>query len=225
MSRGELAFSAAGAPAQVLFRTQAPSRWRGSFSSTRAGSSDRLFSALQGCRVAVPVQQIQSQWCLRPMPWPRWASSIPTSVQRMDEFRQRTWAPMSATVPATSSPPPTRPGCSGSRHLPTAFGVEIQALRIRVTVLRGAAQYQVSAVVAPAGRGATRETRHRDLHADGQGIKGRRQPPSPLPTPTPTPARSGRDAGASKKLNYPFTLLEIAENVVMSSTHAPNTDL
>jgi len=51
-------------------------------------------------------------------------------------------------------------------------------------------------------------------------------PPAPSKTPSAgagPPAAEG-DGGA-KKLNYPFTLLEITENVVLSSQHTPEPAL
>ncbi len=112
----------------------------------------------------------------------------------------------------------------GQQASPDSFGVEISALRIRVTVSRGTARYQLTAVVAPPNGAQLVKPGVATSARTGAGSRSGTEK-APAPTPTPTPARSGRDAGASKTLNYPFTLLEITENVVMSNTHAPNTEL
>lgn len=114
----------------------------------------------------------------------------------------------------------------GGQKGPGQFGVEIRALRIRVTVRQGPAHFELSVVVAPPG-GATLVTavappgKRRGAGGGGQ----------PTPTPTRPPAanartREGESApgqDSAKKLNYPFTLLEISENVVMSSSPPPET--
>jgi general secretion pathway protein K len=74
------------------------------------------------------------------------------------------------------------------------FGAEVRALRITVTVLGGATTYRLSAVVAPPG-GAT-------LAAG---------PPAKIPAPGgATPETATPDI---KKLDYPFKVLEIREDV------------
>ena len=80
----------------------------------------------------------------------------------------------------------------------TAFNVNVQALRINVTVREGAAIFRLSAVVAPPG-GATVATA-----------------PAATPPATNAPAAGNPAAAApvvTKKLDYPFKVLEIQENV------------
>lgn len=101
------------------------------------------------------------------------------------------------------------------------YGVEIRALRIRVTVSRGAASYVLSAVIAPPGGAELVPPMEERASRTGGATKAQA-----APTPTPAPSRGvGASGNSSKKLNYPFTLLEFTENVVMSVTHTPNTDL
>ncbi len=147
----------------------------------------------------------------------------PNQLQRMDDFR-RGLGSFEREGPGFFKSAADAAGLLGQQASPDSFGVEIQALRIRVTVLRGAAQYQLSAVVAPPGGAQLVKPGIATSTRTGRGAKAGAAS-EPPPPPTPTPVRSGRDAGASKKLNYPFTLLEITENVVMSSTHSPNTEL
>lgn len=147
----------------------------------------------------------------------------PNQLQRMDDFR-RGLGSYERDGPGFFKSAADAARLLGQQASPDAFGVEIQALRIRVTVKRGAAHYQLSAVVAPPGGAQLVKPGVATSTRTGRGSKAGANS-EPASTPTPTPARSGRDAGVSKKLNYPFTLLEITENVVMSSTHAPNTDL
>ena len=104
----------------------------------------------------------------------------------------------------------------------TGFGVDIRALRIRIGVHKGPAHYELTAVVAPPG-GA-------QLVRSGPAAGARTGDASKTPKPE-TPARtppaggSAESGAGSKKLNYPFTLLEISENVVMSSQHSPDPTL
>jgi type II secretory pathway component PulK len=79
----------------------------------------------------------------------------------------------------------------------TAFSANVQALRINVTVRDGAAVFRLSAVVAPPG-GAT--------------VAVAPAPATPATAPVtgnPTPTA----AVVTKKLDYPFKVLEIQENV------------
>jgi len=141
--------------------------------------------------------------------------------RRMDEFR-RGLGSFARQGPGFFKSAGEASTVLGAQAVPENFGVEIRALRIRISVSRGPATFVLSAVVAPPGgaqlvkAGPTGGTR------GGSSTKAGAQP-SPTPAPRPTP--SSGNGTSSKKLNYPFTLLEIAESVVMSTTHAPNTDL
>lgn len=113
---------------------------------------------------------------------------------------------------------------AGGQNSITGFGVDIRALRIRLLVHKGAAHYELTVVVAPPG-GA-------QLVRSGSAAPSRTegQPKAQDNAGKPTPAMSGAGGakggdGAAKKLNYPFTLLEITENVVMSSQYSPEPAL
>lgn len=147
----------------------------------------------------------------------------PNQQQRMDDFR-RGLGSYQTTGPGYFKSTDEAATLLGQQASPDSFGVEISALRIRVTVSRGTARYQLTAVVAPPNGAQLVKPGVATSTRTGAGSRSGTEK-ALAPTPTPTPARSGRDAGASKKLNYPFTLLEITENVVMSNTHAPNTEL
>jgi len=147
----------------------------------------------------------------------------PNQQRRLDDFR-RGLGSYERDGPGYFKSAAEAASLLGQQASPDGFGVEIQALRIRITVSRGAARYQLSAVVAPPGGAQLVKPGIVTSTRTGKASAGASKA-APTPTPTPRPARSGRDAGASKKLNYPFTLLEITENVVMSISHAPNTEL
>lgn len=98
------------------------------------------------------------------------------------------------------------------------WSVEIRALWIRVSVERGGSRYELAALVAPPnGAEPVRalEIQKRD------GARGTSAGADASTSPDPSgPARESR-----KTLNYPFTLLEMTENVVLSAEHAPDTTL
>ncbi len=95
----------------------------------------------------------------------------------------------------------------------TGFGTVISALRINLTVRQGRSNFRLSVVIAPSG-GAT-------------AVKEVAASSSTNTTPngqTPTPAAStAENPAAAKKLNYPFTLLEIRENAEISAVPTPPT--
>jgi len=105
---------------------------------------------------------------------------------------------------------------AGGQPAKLGYGTTVAALRITVTVRRGRASFQLTAVVAPQG-GATavppsNVTTSTTTAADSSGATtsttadgGAQAAPSQAgatPTAVPTPA----------ELNYPFTFLEIREN-------------
>ena len=81
---------------------------------------------------------------------------------------------------------------TGAASLPGKLGAHVQILRIHVTVHDGAAVYRLSAVVVPLGEVA------------GLSAVSPRNPPTPA---KPSPTLS------AKKLDYPFRILEIQEEV------------
>ena len=103
--------------------------------------------------------------------------------------------------------------------MPAGFGTTISALRINVTVHQGRSQFRLTAVVAPPG-GATTVLANPALTAqpekDSAGQTDAAKTTTTNPSSTPTTTTTG-----GKKLNYPFTLLEIRENVEIPPTPAP----
>jgi len=97
----------------------------------------------------------------------------------------------------------------GVSSLPASYGTEISALRVNVTVREGRSAFVLSAVVAPTG-GATM------VKATAQTNQLTTTTNSAANTSTPTNAAAA-NTDATKKLNYPFTLLEIRENAEISS--------
>jgi len=92
----------------------------------------------------------------------------------------------------------------GTGKLPQAYGTTISALRINVTIREGRTTFRVSAVVAPSSGGAKVVDQVAETPKSSVSeAKERGKSPSPASSTASTP---------TKKLNYPFTLLEIREN-------------
>lgn len=108
----------------------------------------------------------------------------------------------------------------GGSSVPAGFGTAISALRINITVRQGRSQFRLTAVVAPPG-GATTVLANPALTA--QPDKDSANQPNAAQTTTPTNANDAKTITTTggKKLNYPFTLLEIRENVEIPPTPAP----
>lgn len=104
-------------------------------------------------------------------------------------------------------------GILGVQSLPSGYGTEIAALRIRVTVREGGTAFQLSAVIAPPG-GAKLVPPMADPTASGEAAAS-------AAAKTTQAAGTTEAAAGSKKLNYPFTLLEITENTEFSRAPAP----
>jgi hypothetical protein len=103
---------------------------------------------------------------------------------------------------------------AGGQASLAGWGVEVRALRIRVFVERGGSRYELAALVSPPnGAEPVRPVEIRKR--DGKRTDGAASAPPP-----PAASRESR-----KTLNYPFTLLEMTENVVLSAEHAPDTTL
>jgi hypothetical protein len=84
-----------------------------------------------------------------------------------------------------------------------------------VFVERGGSRYELAALVSPPnGAEPVRPVEIRKR--DGKPTDGA----ASAPPPPPAASRESR-----KTLNYPFTLLEMTENVVLSAEHAPDTTL
>lgn len=102
----------------------------------------------------------------------------------------------------------------GVKNVPAGFGTDVRALRINITLHQGSSQFRLTAVIAPPNGATTVQA-------------------APLPTNssasvTSDPAKSGTAKAppaptteAPKKLNYPFTLLEIRENIEIPPVPAP----
>jgi general secretion pathway protein K len=105
----------------------------------------------------------------------------------------------------------------GVSALPNAYGTEISALRINVTVHQGRSAFRLSTVVAPTGGATT-------VKGTAQTNQLTTTTNSAANSSTPTPATAAAaSTDATKKLNYPFTLLEIKENAeISSSAVSPN---
>jgi hypothetical protein len=82
---------------------------------------------------------------------------------------------------------------------PSGFGTTISALRVLITVHEGQSVFRLSAVVAPLQNGAT--TVQTTASAARTSTSG-----------NAAPSTNPNAASNAKKLNYPFTLLEIREN-------------
>jgi general secretion pathway protein K len=104
-------------------------------------------------------------------------------------------------------------GIAGEAGNLEGFRTTISALRVLITVQEGLTQFRLSAVVAPIQNGArtvqTNATAARNpSSAAGTPGGGTQAQPSANPVASANP----NAAANAKKLNYPFTLLEIQEN-------------
>ena len=97
------------------------------------------------------------------------------------------------------------------------YGTQISALRIIVTVREGRTAFRLAVVVAPAGGAKV----VKEAAINNPTAAGATEPPKASNT-----TAGGGNAGNSvpaKKLNYPFTLLEIRENAEISAVLASPT--
>ena len=95
----------------------------------------------------------------------------------------------------------------------SGYGTQISALRIIVTVREGKTNFRLAVVVAPSGGAkAVQEV------SVSTGENPAEQPPEKQ-----AKAENQENSDGAKKLNYPFTLLEIRENAEISTTSASPT--
>lgn len=92
----------------------------------------------------------------------------------------------------------------GAGALPPSAGTTISALRINVLIREGRTTFQLSAVVTPSSGGAKLVPRSE--------VNAEKSPSADPSADAPAAARKTASGEQPKKLNYPFTLLEIAEN-------------
>jgi len=85
------------------------------------------------------------------------------------------------------------------------FGIKIQALRIHLTVHEGRAVYRLNALIAPPQGAKT-------VPASATGGTPAASTPSTATAGNTPPTAGATGTTATKKLNYPFTVLEITEN-------------
>jgi general secretion pathway protein K len=110
-------------------------------------------------------------------------------------------------------------GLLGTKAMPAGFGTDIRALRINITIHQGRAQFRLTAVIAPPSGATT--VQPMVLPVDPATTTGASQSATATAT-NPTGAAPGATTTTGdKKLNYPFTLLEIRENVEIPPTPAP----
>jgi general secretion pathway protein K len=108
-----------------------------------------------------------------------------------------------------------------------AFATTISALRIFITVHDGQSQFRLAAVVTPQGGGATTVTTTATATRAEASANANRTVAQPQNQPNATQqnARQAnattRQTGATRSLNYPFTLLEIRENDEIPQLPAP----
>lgn len=101
----------------------------------------------------------------------------------------------------------------GAGAFPSNYGTEISALRVIVKIREGRTAFVLTAVVAPAGGAKAVE----QVAASHKVTEEK----TPTADPTAPSTTSSANATTSKKLNYPFTLLEIRENAEISTVPAP----
>lgn len=106
-------------------------------------------------------------------------------------------------------------GIAGVKALPQGYGTQISALRINVTIRQGGTIFRLSTVVAPSGGAKV-------VHDVAAGSTANARVSATDASTAPTaPTAGANSAAAAKKLNYPFTLLEIRENAEISTVPPP----
>lgn len=104
----------------------------------------------------------------------------------------------------------------GVQRMPQGFGVEISALRVNIAIHEGKNTFRLT-VVMSSGSASTVQT---TATSSTLSTSGSTSAPSATPTPDAT-AQTNVPAPADKKLNYPFTILEIRENGEIPPIVAP----
>ncbi len=103
----------------------------------------------------------------------------------------------------------------GPGRVPDALGTEVNALRVRVTITQGVTKFHLTAVLAPPDGAKLVEEKsvvEQSASSRSAGSATRREDDD-----DEADDNSSGSNGASKKLNYPFTLLEIQENIEIST--------
>lgn len=105
----------------------------------------------------------------------------------------------------------------------TRFGSTISALRIRITVKEGGAEFRLATVIAPPNGAATVQTtatsQRAQASAPGAANSGN-QPNRPDASQANPAANAPRTNPNPRNLRYPFTILEMRENAEIPSSPA-----
>ncbi len=94
----------------------------------------------------------------------------------------------------------------------SGFSATISALRVFITVREGQTEFKLSAVVAPPRGASTVDTTATSSRSQASASANQATSSQPQPSGNATASADPRAASNAKKLNYPFTLLEIREN-------------
>ena len=138
---------------------------------------------------------------------------IDDSQQRQfEDFRSGTGT-HARTGPGFFESPADAASVLGAQAALTGYGTQISALRVILTVREGQTNFRLSVVVAPSG-GAT---------AVQEVAVSTRLTEAETPAAQPKKPGNGENPAGTKKLNYPFTLLEIRENAEISPVSALTT--
>jgi general secretion pathway protein K len=111
----------------------------------------------------------------------------------------------------------------GGGAVPAGFGTEISALRINITVHEGRTEFRLSTVIAPPGGATTVQ----DKAISTSLTDNTNNSTSPATTANSSTSNSSSSSSTpastsdEKKLNYPFTLLEISENAEIPAALVP----
>ena len=141
---------------------------------------------------------------------------IDISQQRqLDDFRNGRGA-QARQGPGFFETPTDAAGILGAQTL-AGYGTQISALRIHLTVKEGRSTFRLSVMVAPAAGGATL-VQEPVANSAATGT-----PTAPPAAGKPGSGANSEGQAAAKKLNYPFTLLEIRENAEISAVSASPT--
>lgn len=144
--------------------------------------------------------------------------SDPTQQQRIAEYVSGTGS-REYSGPGYFETPTEVSALIGSGSLPASAGTQISALRVNIALREGGTVFRLSVVIAPPGGATPVPASTGSQGSDAAGEE--RGEPGAGPANAPKAGVNGDDD--SKKIKYPFTLLEIRENAEISTPPVDST--
>lgn len=141
----------------------------------------------------------------------------PSQRRQLDEYLGGTGS-RAQMGPGFFGTPADASGILGGK-LPDSYGTQISALRVILTVREGRTVFKLSTVIAPAGGATTVDA----VKTPANKTSNPSQTGSRDTKAAPSQTNATSESATAKKLNYPFTLLEIKENAEISPIPVPST--